>query len=120
LLGKSWFYYDWEQYKTHDKIIISIAILRVAAETLYDKLKELNVNFRMKIYEPTFSKNDEIISYFKSKNRHISKRVLYLNGAWRLDTILRYKGVFIVNDENKHLLKYLSRFHHMKLEINFY
>ena len=120
LLGRSRFYYDWKIYKNHDNIIITIGILDTEPETLYDKLKELNLDFKMKFYKPFFSANNEVISYFKNKNKHISKRVLYLNNAWRLGSIFRYKGVFTVNDENKHLLKYLFGQGYVRLEINFY
>jgi len=123
LLGRrSWFDYDWKIYKNHDKIIITIGLLDAVPETLYDKLKELNLDFKMKFYKPFFAINNEVISYFKNKNKHLSKRILYLNNAWRLGGIFRYKGVFIVNDENKHLLKYIHLFGQVRvrIEINFY
>jgi len=119
LLGKSQFFYDWESYNNYDKIIITIPILDGKASDLYQKLKELNIDFKMKLNNPVFIENEEVISYFKSINKHTSKRTLYLNNAWKLWNIIKDKGVFTVNDENEHLLKYIESWDNMKLEINF-
>jgi hypothetical protein len=118
ILGKSQFFYDWESYNTHDKIIITIAVLDGNTYDLYQKLKDLNIDFKIKFYNPIFIENEEVISYFKNKE-HTSKRTLYLNNAWKLWNIIKDKGVFTVNDENEHLLKYIESWDNMKLEINF-
>ena len=117
ILGKSQFFYDWKSYNTHDKIIITIAILDDKTYDLYQKLKKLNINFTMKLYNPVFMENQKVISYLKNKKH--TKRTLYLNNAWKLWNIIKYKGVFTVSDKNKHLLKYIESWHNMKLEINF-
>jgi len=120
ILGNSLFYYEWIRYKSHDKLYISLVVLDGEISNLYMNLKELNLDFKIKINKPSFFDINEVKIYFENKNKHLSESILYMNGVWKMWKILKYKGVLIINEDNLYLLKHIYSWHNIVLEIKFF